>query len=315
MLANRSSQKQDPYLMDYAHLSSKQVIDELVNDDILQPVSTSAWATPIVSVIKPNGLPRICGDFRLLNKVLKQAATTTRELEDMFEGLQGSKVFSKIDLKNAFLQMLLHEESYELTTINTPLGLYHYRFLPFGLHVSPGLFQNILEDLPGTRAYQDDIIVYASDKQTHDENLLKVLKVLDKHNVCINATKSQYNVSELKYLGFITNGQGISADVERIKALKSAPKPTTPDALRSLLRFSQYYSRFVPNLSDLTLLLYDLLENFKWTPETDQLYNKLVNSLINGKTLSSYEFSLPTQLFVDASLYAIGAVLQQTINL
>ncbi len=114
----------------------------LVQDGVLRPVESSAWATPIVTPLKSNGLPRICGDFRVtVNSHLKHTATTTLDVEDMFQGLQGHEYFSKIDLTNAFLQIPLDEASKELTTINMMWGLFQYNFLPFGLNVSPAIFQ------------------------------------------------------------------------------------------------------------------------------------------------------------------------------
>ncbi len=98
-------------------------LQSLVREGILTPVQSSswAWATPIVTPLKANGLPRICGDYRVtVNPHLKQTANTTLEVDDMFAGLAGSQFFSKVDLTSAFLQIPLHESCKELTTIHTP---------------------------------------------------------------------------------------------------------------------------------------------------------------------------------------------------
>ena len=117
--------------------------------------------------------PRICGDYRLtLNKCLLQRTCTTEEPEDILYRLSGSKIFSKIDLKDVYLQIPLDAESSELTVINTPFGLCKYNFLPFGLSVSPAIFQhvmnNIIKGLTGFVVYQDDVIIHAVDKNSHD---------------------------------------------------------------------------------------------------------------------------------------------------
>ena len=117
-------------------------LKELVSDGILSPVKSSSWATPIVTPLKSNGVPRICGDYRItVNPALKQTATTTREVEEMFSGLKGQAFFSKIDLQNAFLQIPLDKASKKLTTVHTSWGLFQYNYLPFGLTMAPGLFQ------------------------------------------------------------------------------------------------------------------------------------------------------------------------------
>jgi hypothetical protein len=145
----------------------KKTLDDLVTDGILEPVNCSAWATPIVIALKSNGQPRICGDYKVtINPLLKKTACTTQEIEDMFTSLHGSTIFSKIDLTNAFLQVPLDDKSKEYTTINTKWGLFRYNSLPFGLTVSPGIFQmvidKVIDGLSGVRAYQDDVIVYGS---------------------------------------------------------------------------------------------------------------------------------------------------------
>lgn len=291
-------------------------LNELVQSGILKPVTSSQWATPIVTPLKANGQPRICGDYRItVNPQLRQTATVTPVVEDMFAGLQGNTYFSKIDLSNAFLQIPLHDHAKEITTINTNWGLFQYQFLPFGLHISPGLFQKaineILQNLHGVRSYQDDLIVFGHTIDEHNQNLLQLLRALDKHNVQINMKKSQFAVTQMKYLGYVISGQGISPDISRIKALKDAPIPDSAEKLHSFLGFAQYYAKFVPNFAALAQPLYTALQEFDNTTSIAKDYNCLLNALIDGKTLQSYHFGAPTQLVVDASSYAIGAILEQ----
>ena len=291
-------------------------LNDLVQNGILKPVTSSQWATPIVTPLKTNGQPRICGDYRItVNPQLRQTATVTPTVEDMFAGLQGNNYFSKIDLSNAYLQIPLDDHAKEITTINTNWGLFQYQFLPFGLHVSPGLFQktinDILQNLHGVRSYQDDIIVFGQTVAEHHQNLLQLLKSLDQHNVQINMKKSQFAVTQMKYLGYVINGQGISPDISRIKTLKEAAIPDSAEKLHSFLGFAQYYAKFVPNFAALAQPLYTALQAFDNAISLAEDYHRLLNALLDGKTLQSYQFGAPTQLVVDASSYAIGAILEQ----
>jgi hypothetical protein len=248
---------------------------------------------------------------------MKQTATTTLEVEDMFQGLEGNSNFSKIDLKNAFLQIPLSDSSKELTTINTMWGLFRFNFLPFGITVSPGFFQNIIDKviagLPGVRAYQDDLLVFATSREQHDERLLQVLSRLDEYNVKINATKSTFAVNKLEYLGYIITGNGVSPNVERVAALRSAPKPNSREKLQSFIGFLQYYGKFVPNFSSLAKPFFDLLSSgdFSWKPLHDRCYDDLLRAVIDGKVLKSFRVGLPCELIVDASDYGLGAILEQ----
>lgn len=293
-------------------------LQDLVSEGILSPVRSSSWATPIVTPLKSNGVPRICGDYRItVNPVLKQTASTTRDVEEMFAGLKGQSVFSKVDLQNAFLQIPLDEASKEVTTIHTNWGLYQYNFLPFGLTVAPGLFQqtmdSMIKGLPGVRSYQDDLLVSGTTKEEHDGRLLKLLQILQRRNVRINAEKSLIGVRHLKYLGYVIDGQGIHADKDRIRALMEAPRPASAQELQSLLGFAQYYAKFVPGFAQIARPLFSLLaeKDFRWTGETRTALDQLFRSLLHGEVLQSFQLGAKSELVVDASEYAIGAVLEQ----
>ena len=192
------------------------------------------------------------GDYRLtLNSRLLQRSCTTEEPEAILARLHGSSVFSKIDLKDAFLQIPLDAHSSHLTTINTPFGLYRYQYLPFGLTVSPAIFQSVMNslvsDLEGVQVYQDDIILHASDKAIHNKRLLALLHRFKKFNVRINSDKCVIGVSEFDCLGYHVSSAGFSPDLHRLKPLIDVKSPTNFSELRSLMGVLQYYSKFIPN--------------------------------------------------------------------
>ena len=162
-------------------------------------------------------------------------AITTPEQDAIFSQVQGAKYFSKIDLKNAFLQIPLTAEASSLTVINTPFGLYQYNFLPFGLSCSPSIFQQtidqVIKSIPNTVAYQDDILIYTNDLQQHNEVLTKLLSILQRTNIRINAQKSSFFKTSIPYFGFCLSGAGIFPDSIKVQPLAKAPAPTTTDSL------------------------------------------------------------------------------------
>ncbi len=163
--------------------------------------------------LKPDGkTPRICGDYRLtLNRPLLQQSCTTEEPEDVLNKLNGAKVFS--NLQNAFLQIPLHEDSKALTTITTPFGLFAYNFLSFGLSVSPSIFQKtingIIRGIDGAVAYQDDVIVFATDQVTHNQRLSAPLDRFIQYNVRISDEKCKFGLNRINCLGFVLDTNGI----------------------------------------------------------------------------------------------------------
>lgn len=127
---------------------------------------------------------RICGDFSTgLNEALKDHHYPLPLPEDIFAKINGSSVFTHIDLSDAFLQIEVDEESKSLLIINTHIGLFQYNRLPFGVKNTPTIFQEAMDKmiapLSNVVCYMDDIFVYGADKQAHDEALLALISKFD----------------------------------------------------------------------------------------------------------------------------------------
>ena len=137
----------------------------LVAKGTLEPVEVAEWAAPIVSVLKPDKINvRICGDFKqTVNLVSTLDKYPIPKVEDLFSTLAGGKIFSKIDLSQAYQQLPLADESKKYVVINTLKGLFRYTRLPFGISSVPGIFQwvmeNILQGIPNVIVYLDDILL------------------------------------------------------------------------------------------------------------------------------------------------------------
>ena len=115
-------------------------IDRQVKLGILEPVKFSPWATLVVPILKGDGSIRLCGDYKVT--VNRETVTETYPLprvEDLLASLGGGTAFSKLDLKHAYQQVVLDDDSKQLVTINTLKGLYRMNRLPFGVASSPAL--------------------------------------------------------------------------------------------------------------------------------------------------------------------------------
>ena len=110
-------------------------LDHLVKEGVIQPVTHSDWAAPVVPVVKRDGSVRLCGDYKItVNKIAKFDSYPLPRIDDLFVSLSGGSAFTKLDLAHAYLQVPLDAESKKFTTINTHRGLYQYNHLPFGFH-------------------------------------------------------------------------------------------------------------------------------------------------------------------------------------
>ena len=184
----------------------KTELKKLEASGIISRVSHSEWASPIVCTLKRDGNVRICGDYsRTINRCMKVVKYPLPSIDDVMVWVGKARLFSKVDLKNAFLQLPLTEECKNFTTINTSEGLFVYNFLPFGTCSSPGIFQGlmykVLNGLDNVIIYQDDILILASSKEDHDKILDLVLGKLKIVGMKINFEKSEFNLKVVEYLG------------------------------------------------------------------------------------------------------------------
>ena len=160
-------------------------IERLEAAGILEKVDFSQWATPIVPVPKKDGSFRLCGDYKVtINPALEVDQHPLPKPEEIFASSAGGQSFTKLDLLQAYQQLLLDEASKNLVTINTHLGLYRYTRLPFGVAAAPAIFQRtmdaVLLGLPRVMCYLDDIIMGATEKE-HLATLATVLERLRSH--------------------------------------------------------------------------------------------------------------------------------------
>ena len=123
-------------------------LQRLQDEGNIEPVQVSEWAAPIVPVLKSNKTVRICGDFRLtVNPASKLDNYPIPKISDLFVKLKGGKIFTKLDLSQAYQQIQLDDESQQYVVINTHKGLFKYKRLPYGVSSAPGIFQRVIDDL------------------------------------------------------------------------------------------------------------------------------------------------------------------------
>ncbi|XP_055850659.1 uncharacterized protein K02A2.6-like [Episyrphus balteatus] len=262
-------------------------IEKLVQQKILEPVMFSRWATPIVPVPKSDGSVRICGDYRsTVNAVIKTNAYPLPTVSEVMAAISDGKVFTKLDLQQAYQQLVVDDASAELLTLNTHKGLYKVRRLPFGVSAAPGLFQKFMDSLligiKGVKAYLDDIIVSGKDESDHKCNLEAVFEKLAKANVTVNKNKCLFAQRELDFLGFHISGDGISPNKEKVRAIQQAPTPENKEMLQSFLGLLNFYNSFLPHKSSVAEKLHRLLDKnvqWKWTDEHQGVFNELKNLL------------------------------------
>ena len=293
-------------------------LDRLVAEGTLEPTQFSDWASPIVPVLKADKSSiRICGDFKqTINPVSKLDRYPIPKIEDLFASLAGGQSFTKIDLSQAYQQLLLDDDSKQYVVINTHRGLFRYTRLPFGVSSAPGIFQRVMESvlqgLPGVVVYIDDILVTGPTADKHLETLEQVLARLENAGLRVKQSKCKFMAPSVEYLGFKIDANGLHPLVEKVEAVRDAPTPRNVQELKAYLGLLTYYSKFLPNMSSVLTPLYQLLRKdapWHWTKSQEKAFAESKALLVSSRLLVHFNPTLPLTLACDASAYGVGAVL------
>ncbi|XP_060556789.1 uncharacterized protein K02A2.6-like [Ruditapes philippinarum] len=301
----------------------KQVENELqrLEDlDIIEKVEgPTDWVSPIVLEPKPKtNQIRICVDMRLPNQAIKRTRHIIPTIDDMIVDLSGAKVFSKLDLNHGYHQLELSEESRNITTFTTHVGLRRYKRLSFGINSAAEIFQNALstalEGLNGVRNISDDVIIWAGDQAEHDRRLEAVLKRLEQKNLTLNKSKCEFNKQKLEFFGYIFSKDGMSADPKKIETINKTQPPKTVSEVRSFLAMTNYVSRFIPNYSTIAEPIRRLIKKnakWAWQNEQDEAFNKLKSILSSDTVMTYFDPNKETQIITDASPVGVAAIMLQ----
>lgn len=293
-----------------------QELQRLEQLGIITKVDYSDWAAPIVVVKKGNtGKIRICADYSTgLNNVLEPNQHPLPLVDDIFAKLANCKIFSKIDLSDAYLQVEVEPDSRKLLTINTHRGLFQFNRLVPGVKSGPGAFQQIIDamiaDLKGVDSYLDDIIIAGETEEIHSENLMKLLQRIQQYGFRLKIDKCQFFMHQIKYLGFIVDGEGIRPDPAKIEVITNMHPPKDISTLRSLLGAINFYGKFVKNMHNIRQPLDKLLKKdteWCWSDDCQKSFDKFKEILQSDLLLTHYNPELEVIVAGDASNAGVGA--------
>ena len=283
-------------------------LDKLEKDGIISRIESSDWASPIVPILKSDSSVRICGDFKVtVNPVLQVDQYPLPRIDDIFATLAGGEKFTKLDLRQAYLQMPMDENSKKLLTINTHKGLYQYNRLPFGIASAPSIWQRamdqILQGVRGVQCVLDDMIITGRDSKEHLENLETVLRKLRENGLRANIEKCCFFRDSVVYCGHEISKEGLKKTKDKVEAIVKSPVPSDQTQLRAFLGLLNYYGKFLPNLSTEIKPLNELLEKnpkWVWTERCARAFEKAKELVTSDVVLTHYDPKLPVRLACDA---------------
>lgn len=300
-------------------MEQKGIIKSMEQQGIIKQVDEpTEFVNPVVIVRKPDKTLRICLDPKNLNESLLREHYKFPTFEEVSGRMAKAKIFSVIDASKAFWQIELTEKSSMLTTFQTPYGRYRFLRLPYGIKTAPEVFHrlycDIFKNLENVEVYIDDIIIWAQDKNEHKRVLKQVFERAKQNGIKFNREKCKFAVNKVKFLGHIFSDKGISIDNEKIQAIINMEKPKDTKAVERLLGMITYVSKFIPNTTEITAPLRDLIKqnsNFDLKKPQDDAYKLIKEKLSEAPVLQYYNLNVPCTISVDASNSGVGAVLLQ----
>ena len=314
---------QKPYPVSFRQ---REVVEKYINDGLRKGTlrqSKSPIAMPMFLVPKKGGEDRPVVDFRLVNEIVVDNCHPMPCIDDIMSYLAKARIFTKIDLTNAYNLVRIREGDEWKTSFVCHLGQFEYTVMPFGIKTAPAIFQgmmnDVFSDLLGVSVliYLDDILIFSEDSKTHTEHVREVFRRLKKNRLLAKLKKCVFNVFEVDFLGYVVSTEGVKVAEDKVSAIKDWPKPQKRRELKSFLGTANFNRKFIAGYSDIVAPLLALdsksVISFKemWTSKCDEAFEKLKLAMSSAPVLRHVDFELPFLVETDASDYALGAVLLQ----
>ncbi|GJZ43071.1 putative reverse transcriptase domain-containing protein [Tanacetum coccineum] len=253
-------------------------LQELSDKGFIRPSSTP-WGAPVLFVKKKDGSFRMCIDYQELNKLTMKNRYPLPRIDDLFDQLQGSSVYSKIDLRSGYHQLRVREEDIPKTAFRTRYG--HYEF---------------------------------QSKQEHEEHLKLILELLKMEELYAKFSKCEFWIPKVQFLGHVIDSKGIHVDPAKIESIKDWASPKTPTEIRQFLGLAGYYRRFIEGFSKIAKSMTKLTQKkvkFDWGDKQEAAFQLLKQKLCSAPILALPEGAENFIVYCDASHKGLGVVLMQ----
>ncbi|MCO5564120.1 hypothetical protein L7F22_017776 [Adiantum nelumboides] len=222
LIPGSSPPNKPPYRISQAQQEEiMRQVNELVEKGMVRP-STSPFCLPVLLVQKKDVTYRMCVDYRAINRITIKNRFPVPQVEDLFDKLQDSTYFSRIDLKSGYHQIRIVNEDIVKIAFCTTFGLYEYLVMPFGLTNAPAIFNCMMERIfrphrNFTGVFFDDVIIYSKTIEEQKEHLKVIFQALRDNELYVNQKKSEFFLQEIQYLGHIISKNGIRIDPAKLE--------------------------------------------------------------------------------------------------
>uniref|UniRef100_A0A0N5BR32 Reverse transcriptase domain-containing protein n=1 Tax=Strongyloides papillosus TaxID=174720 RepID=A0A0N5BR32_STREA len=308
--------------------SISQLLKCWIENGLLEK-SSSNLIHPIMLITKNNDKNdfesrRFIADLRQVNSITKPVNYNTPKIQELLQSLNAFSFITKIDLKSAFFQLSLPENSRKLYGIRTPIGNLQFKRLPQGGKVSSAIFQRTMEEVfqklrNNCLIYCDDILLYSTGTLLDHEHLIhQFMEICNNLELKVSLEKSVFFAREAKFLGYHITSQGSKPDISNVNSILQRDVPKRKKQCISFLQAINYFRNVIPNFSRTAAPLYEVSKGrdgpITLNEEQLQCYHALRQQLMNSPTMHHPIHGLPFLLTTDSSNHTIGAILSQNQN-
>ncbi|GJY67425.1 putative reverse transcriptase domain-containing protein [Tanacetum coccineum] len=292
---------------------------ELSYKGFIRP-SSSPWGALVFFVKKKDGSFRMCIDYWELNKLTVKNRYPLPRIDDLFDQLQGSSVYSKIDLRSSYHQLRVREEVIPKTAFRTRYGHYKFQVILFGLTNAPAVFMDLMNRVckpyldKFMTVFIDDILIYSKTKQEHEEHLKLILELLKKEELYAKFSKCEFWIPKVQFLDHVIDSNGIHMDPAKIDSIKDWASPKTATDIRQFLGIVRHYRRFIEGFSKIAKSMTKITQkkvNFDWGDKQEAAFQLLKEKLYSAPILALPEGAENFIVYCDASHKGLGVVLMQ----
>ncbi|GJT80351.1 putative reverse transcriptase domain-containing protein [Tanacetum coccineum] len=294
-------------------------LQELFEKGFIRP-SSSPWGAPVLFVKKKDGSVRMCIDYHELNKLTVKNYYSLPRIDDLFDQLQGSSVYSKINFRSGYHQLRVRKEDNLKTVFRTRYGHYEFHVMPFGLTNAPEVFIDLVNRVcklyldKFVIVFIDDILIYSKNKEEHEEHLKLILELLKKEELYAKFSKCEFWIPKVQFLGHVIDSKGIHVDPAKIESIKDWASPKSPIEIRQFLGLVDYYRRFIKGNSKIAKSMTKLTQKnvkFDWGEKEEAAFQLIKQKLCSAPILALPKGSENFIVYCDASHKGLGVVLMQ----
>ncbi|CAM5173343.1 unnamed protein product [Eretmochelys imbricata] len=311
------------FCVDYRKLNAITVSDDVTECGGVQALHPSSRDSlrlsashqpPLRSPI-PRAHSQVNTPPSLLHHIVKHAYPMPRP-DELLNKLGGARYLTK-----GYWQVLLDADARLKSAFITPLRLYEFLTLPFGLKGAPATFQRLVDQLlrgmeSFAVAYIDDLCVFSQTWEDHVSQVRQVLDRLQGAGLTIKAEKCKVGMAEVSDLGHQVGSGRLKPEPAKLEVIRDWPAPHTKKQVQVFIGMAGYYRRFVPPFSAIATPITELCKKGKpdkviWTEQCQEAFRALNEALVSGPVLANPDFDKPFVVFTDASDTGLGAVLMQ----